>query len=203
MMLPEIVDIIKVKEWLPVMKKMPDCYLYDFKSLGIEPYQLSDIIVGREAILFEKPFKDRLAGRNCPWCEVKTQRREQRGSRLQDHIFTHSHKTILSYQLVKFQKEMHTLRLQLVRQGYHEALSFFVDHSCQDCLNPVAEGRKGMCALPVASRSRMRSLKILGYPIKHLTKNKKRKYQWSALGLIVLLKTEVTENLDLPMKLVA
>ena len=198
-MFPEIIDVVKVKEWIPVIKKGTKCYLYDFESLGIEPYQFSDIIAGREAILFEKPFRDRLNGRNCPWCDVKTQRREQRGSRLQDHIFTHPGKTILSYQLVKFQKEMHTLRLQLVRKGFHEALSFFVEHSCQDCLNPTVEGREGMCALPVSSRSRMRSLKILGYPIKHLVQNKKRKYKWSALGLIVLLKTEVSK--ELPLKI--
>jgi len=200
-MFPEVVDVIKIKEWLPILKKKPTCYLYDFKSLGIEPHQLSDIIAGREAILFEKPFYDTLRGSNCPWCDFKAKGMRLKGSRLQDHIFTHPNKTILSYQLSKFQKEMHTLRLQLVRKGFHEALSFFVEHSCQDCLNPMAEGRKGMCALPVASRSRMRSLKILGYPVKHLVNNKKRKYKWSALGVIVLIKTEVTKHSDLPMRL--
>jgi len=94
-------------------------------------------------------------------------------------------KTILSYQLVKFQKELYTIKLQFVRRGFHEAEAFFVEHSCQDCLNPVVEGREGMCALAFSPRSRMRSLSILGYPIEHLVENEKRKYKWSILGVIV------------------
>ena len=198
-MLPEIVDIVKIKKWIPVVKTGTQCYLYDFKSLGINPSQLSDVIAGREAILFEKSFNETLRGSNCPWCDFKAKGMRLKGSRLQDHVFIHPDKTILSYQLIAFSKEMHTLRLQLVRKGYHEALSFFVEHSCQDCLNPVVEGREGMCALPVASRSRMRSLKLLGYPIEHLVRNKKRKYKWSALGVIVLMKTEVSKNFSMSL----
>ena len=194
MAFPDVVDIIKIKEWDLEFKKKPDCYLYDFEAMGITPKQFVDVIAGREAILFEKPFRDKLNGKNCPWCDFKAMYRAQRGSQLQDHIFTHPNKTLLSYQLVKFSKEIYTLKLQLIRKGYHEALSFFVEHSCQDCLNPIVEGREGMCALPVSSRPRMRSLKILGYPIKHLVKNKKRKYKWSALGVIVLMKTEISKN---------
>jgi hypothetical protein len=197
MALPKIVDFVKIKEWIPVFKSPPSCFLYNFKSLGITPKQFADVFVGRTAVLFEKPFLDRITGTNCPWCEYKAPAHAPGGKRLMDHIFTHPGKTILSYQLVKFQKEMHTLKLQFIRKGFHEAVSFFVEYSCQDCLNPSVRGREGMCAIPLSARPRMRSLKFLGYPIQHLVNHPKRKYQWSALGIIVLMKTEVTE-LDIP-----
>lgn len=198
MALPEIVDIVRIKRWTPKLRKNTGgCFLYDWKSLGIAPDQFVDVIAGRSAILFEKPFTEKVRAKNCPWCEFKATGKDHIGSRFRDHIFTHPRKTLLSHQLVKFSQEMYSLRLQLVRKGYHEALGFFVEHSCQDCPTPVVEGRNGMCALPVSSRPRMRSLNTMGYPIKHLVENKKRKYAWSALGVIVLIRTEVTLNKDL------
>jgi len=190
MAFPEIVDFVRIKEWTPKVNKKTGCYLYDFDSLGITPEQFAKVIIGRKAILFEKPFEEKVRGMLCPWCDFRATRLSRRGSTLIDHIFSHPGKTLLSYQLVKFQKEMHTLKLQLVRDGYHEAIPFFVEHSCQDCLNPTVAGRNGMCSLAVSSRSRMRSLKLLGYPIRHMKKNKKRKHEWSALGVVVLMKTE-------------
>lgn len=201
-MLPEIVDIVKIKRWKPKLITDNDCFLYKFNSLGVTLEQFVDVIAGRPAILFEKPFRDTLLGFNCPWCDFKASRNrgDRRIPRLQEHIFTHPNKTILSYQLIKFQKELYTLRLQLVRKGFHEAMAFFVEHTCQDCLTPVVPGREGMCALPTTTRSRMRSLKLLNYPIGHLVKNKKRKHKWSALGVIVLLRTEISK--ELPMQII-
>jgi len=196
-MLPEIVDFVKVKRWTPKIKKPQACFLYDFDSMGITFKQFVDIIAGREAILFEKPFREKVNGLLCPWCEYKAKKTVYRGIRLSDHIFSHPGKNLVSYQLVKFQKELYSLRLQFVRQGYHEALAFFVEHSCQDCPTPIVKGREGMCALPLTTRSRMRSLKVLGYPIKHLVEHPKRKYEWSALGLIVLLKNEFSKEVSI------
>ena len=190
MALPELIDVVKIKEWIPDVSKHSRCYLHDFNAMGITPEQFASVISGRKAYLFEKPFSEKVHGKNCPWCEFKRDKSAVRGQLLLDHIFSHPKKTVLSYQLIKFQKELYTLRLQLVRQGYHECMPLFVEHSCQDCLNPVLEGREGMCVFPVSPRSRMRSLKVLGYPIKHLVSHKKRKYKWSALGVIVLIKTE-------------
>lgn len=195
--LPEIVDIVKIKDWNLEVVKENSCYLYDFEAMGITPDQFKKIIVGRPAILFEKLFRETVSGMVCPWCGYKAKRNYPKSQTLQYHIFKHQGKNILSYQLVKLQKEMHTLKLQLVRRGYHEALPFFVEHSCQDCANPVSEGREGMCALPVSSRPRMRSLRLLSYPIKHLLEHPKRKYKWSALGVIVLMKNELNPGPEL------
>ena len=194
--LPKIIDVVRIKPWKPVLRKRTGgCFLYDWKSLGITPKQFVDVIVGREAILFEKPFVEKSNASNCPWCPFKSDKKSRTaGSYLREHIFTHKNKTFLSFQLVKFSQELYTLRLQLVRKGYHEAMPFFVEHSCQDCPNPIAEGREGKCAIPVSTRSRMRSLATLGYPIKQLTENKNREYSWSALGLIVLMKNEVAKE---------
>jgi len=192
--LPKLIDVVKVKRWKPKLKKRTGgCFLYDWKSLGITPNQFVDVVAGREALLFEKPFVEHSNASNCPWCDFKARSKHHRGvgTYLREHVFTHPGKTILSYQLVKFSKEMYTIKLQLVRRGYHESFPFFVEHSCQDCLNPVVKGREGKCAIPTSTRNRMRSLATLGYPIEHLVNNKKRQHKWSALGLIVLLKNEV------------
>ena len=195
MALPKLIDVVKISDWDPKIMKNPKCYLYDFKRLGVTPRQVADVIVGREALLFEKPFSEKINGKNCPWCGFKADKTGWNGRRLIDHIFSHKGKTILSYQLVKFQQEIYTLRLQLVRKGYHEAMPFFVEHSCQDCLTPVVKGRENMCVHPVSPRSRMRSLKLLNYPVKELTTNKNRINEWSALAVIVLLKSEVAQDL--------
>ena len=197
-MLPELVDIVTIKSWKPKVNKETNCFLYDIDSLGIKLKDISDLIAGRQAMLFEKPLKDKFSSRICPWCEYKQRDSKVKpGSKLVDHIFTHPRKNLVSFQLVKFSKEMHTLKLQLVRKGYHEALSFFVEHSCQDCAYPIVQGREGLCALEASARPRMRSLKILNYPVKHLISNPKRKYRWSMLGLIVLMKTETTQDLPI------
>jgi len=194
MALPKLIDVVKIKKWKPEVKST-SCYMYNFKHLGVTPQQVADILVGKQAMLFEKPFSDKVGGKNCPWCDFKADKTGWHGRKLQDHIFTHPGKTILSYQLVKFQKEIYTLRLQMVRKGSHEAMPLFVEHMCQDCLNPVAKGRKNMCVYPVSPRSRMRSLRMLGYPIKHLIHNENRVHRWSALAVIVLMQNETSGEL--------
>ena len=192
MALPKLVDHIKIKEWIPKLKKPHPCYLYDFDSMGITPEQFAEVIVGEEAMIFEKPFKDKLAGTKCPWCDYNARKKAQKGNlrtfdhqiSMQNHIYTHV-KNIVSYQVLKFQSELYTMRLQLVRQGHHECIAFLVQHECNYCIAPVIEGREGMCALPTSTRNRMRSLKTLGYPIKSITKH--RIYEWSAMGVIILL----------------
>lgn len=191
-MLPKLIAEIKIKRWLPKIK-LHKCYLYDLDALGVTPEQLADVISGSKAYLFEKPFDSFLRANRCAWCEyndrrqhgVGKKRAKWRGIILQDHIYVHN-KNIVDFQVNKFQQELYTLRLQLVRKGYCAALSFLVEHECQLCLNPVVEGREGKCAIATSPRNRVRSLKNLGYPIKHL--KKLRTVEWSALGIIVLNK---------------
>ena len=196
-MISKMIDIVTIKKWKPKTIKSNGCYLYNFKHLGVTPQQVADVIIGKKAAVFEKPFREVIGGKNCPWCDFKAGSEPRwHGRRLQDHIFTHKNKNILSYQLVKFQKEIYTLRLQLVRKGYFEAMPFFVEHTCPDCLSPKLEERKNMCVHSVSPRSRMRSLSMMGYPVKHITKSKKREYSWSALAVIVLMRTEINPELS-------
>jgi len=190
-MILDLVDHIEIKEWIPELKKPHPCYLYDFKAMGITPYQLGEILWGKEALLFERPFREKIGGVKCPWCDYDSRkmirgiRREYwRGYRLQDHIQQHK-KNILHYQILKFQGDLYSLRLGLVRQGWHECMMFMVQYTCQLCLNPRTEGRIGMCAIPSSTRNRPRCLKVLGYPIEHI--KKMRKHDWSVLGIIVLM----------------
>jgi hypothetical protein len=191
--LPEIVDFFQVKEWVPEIKKSKGCFLYDFQSLGVTPEQFVKIFIGRKAILFESPFNERIYGRKCPWCSFVAGKGKSSKLSLTHHLFSHLGKNLLSYQLVGFQKKMYSIKLEFVRKGYHETVAMFVEHSCQDCPKPVVQGREGMCAIPLSARSRMRSLKVLGYPIKHLVNHPKRKYKWSALGVIIPIKTEISD----------
>jgi len=188
----KLLGAVKIREWIPKLKKPHKCFLYDFEKMGITPKQFSDVIINRRAYLFEKPFKDRLAGYCCPWCEYNSkkelsglQKPNYYGVRMQDHLYVHK-KNLVSYQVRKFQEELYTIRLQLVREGWHECMAFLVEHECQFCITPRVKGRKGMCSIPSSTRNRMRSLKTLGYPIKHLIR--KKKHEWSCLGLIVLRK---------------
>ena len=191
-MLPKLIAEVKIKEWLPKIKPHK-CYLYDLEAMGITPEQFADVISGSQAYLFEKPFTDFLRASRCAWCEYNDKKQKGIGKRgkmwggirLQDHVYTHN-KNIVDFQINKFQQELYTLRLGLVRKGFHAALSFLVEHECQLCLNPIAEGREGKCTIPTSPRNRVRSLKTLGYPIKHL--KKLRTIEWSALGIIVLNK---------------
>ena len=192
-MLPKLIAEVKIKEWLPKIKSHK-CYLYDLETLGVTPEQFADVIAGSQAYLFEKPFTTFLRASRCAWCEYNDRNEKRIGKRkgvrwkgatLQDHVYTHN-KNIVDFQINKFQQELYSLRLGLVRKGFHAALNFLVEHECQLCLNPIAEGREGKCAIPTSPRNRVRSLKTLGYPIKHL--KKLRTEEWSALGVIVLNK---------------
>jgi len=192
MALPKLIDEIKIKRWTLELKKPHKCFLYDFKSMGITSEQFADIIIDKPAYVFEKPFQQHLRGYCCPWCEYDSRKMQKKGIQpfwhgvqMQDHLYVHK-KNLVSYQVLKFQQELYTLRLQLVREGWHECMAFLVQHECQFCISPRVKGRKGMCSIPSSTRNRMRSLKTLSYPIKHI--KKKRMYEWSCLGIIVLIK---------------
>lgn len=189
--LPKIVDEITMKRWKPKVNKKEKCFLYDFKNMGITPSEFADVIAGRKAYIFEQPFNDKLRAVKCPWCDFKESKRTEVNDhpvRLQDHIFSHG-KNVVSLQVLKFQKDLYSLRLQFVRNGYHECIAMLVEHECQFCLEKRVKGRELMCSIPTSTRNRMRSLKKLGYPIEHILNNKKREFSWSALGVIVLIES--------------
>ena len=188
----KLISEITIKEWVPKIKPHP-CYLYDLEAMGITHLQFAEVIVGKKAYLFEAPFVEVIRSHKCPWCNYNDMKQVGIGKRgahwsgimLQEHVYVHS-KNIVDFQIYKFQEELYKFRLSLVRKEYKAALSFLVEHECQLCLNPRTEGRENKCAIPTSPRNRLRSLKVLGYPIKHL--KELRTYEWSALGLIVLNK---------------
>lgn len=193
MALPLMVEEFRMKPWKLEIPKH-DCYLYNFKKMGITGKQFVEIFKGKPAILFEKKIDEKVRAVRCAWCEYnardktkyvpKRQFPARRGLILSDHVYTHN-KNPVDFQVQKFQKEFYSLRLQYVRMGYHAATCFLVQHQCQICINPKVKGRPFMCSIPESPRNRMRSLKLLGYPIEHLTDL--RRVEWSILGVIVLL----------------
>lgn len=196
MALPKLVDNIFIsKDWIPVIKKAP-CYLYDFDKMGITAEEFGDILRGQEAMLFEKPIEEKLRAIKCCWCEHNSREALKKKDKpkgvywkhhgLEDHVYEHN-KNHVDFQVQKFQRDLYSIRLELVRHGYHGALSFLVEHQCQICLTRRVEDRPSMCSIPEAPRNRVRSLKLLGYPIKNITRL--RRVEWSILGIIILLKT--------------
>ena len=195
MSLPRLVDEITIIDnWIPKVQKHP-CFLYDFKTMGVTPKQFGKLISGRKAMLFEKPLMESLRAVKCPWCDFNEKeykknfkiamRNKRKDLRLSYHVMTHN-KNFVNVQALKFQQELYTYRLQLVREGYHGAIPFLVEHECNFCINPKIKGRENKCAIPESSRNKMRSLKVLGYPLEEITKE--RKVDWSILGIIVLRK---------------
>ena len=196
-MLPKVVSetrLLPLNEWNLSVPKGHGCYLYGLKALGVTPAEYAELIAGQEALVFEKPYSEQLRIISCPWCEYNSRDKAKeahlkkgfRGIRIEDHIAEHN-KNFVDAQVVKFQNDLYTMKLQLVRKGYHAALHLLVNHECQLCVTPRVKGRKGMCALPTSSRNRPRSLELLGYPIEHLLEL--RTFDWSVLGVVVLLKS--------------
>jgi len=196
MVLPKLTDEVEIKRWDLKIKKDLDCYLYNFNLLGITPTQFVDIFAGKKALVFERRFDERLrwAITKCPWCEYSSAKRVGRKLvpretyepriKIQDHIYSHN-KNIVNYQVLKFCEDLYRMRLQLVREGWHSCVCFLVKHECQFCITPKVKGRKGMCAIPTATRNRVMSLQTLGYPIDHLIE--KKVHEWSVLGVIILV----------------
>lgn len=195
MALPKLIDHVNAwTHWFPQKKITHPCYLYNFKKMGITPEQFGAIISKKEVMLFEQPLEEHIRSYTCCWCDYNARKERRKnptkgylkGYSLEDHVYVHD-KNPVDFQVQKFQRDLYSFRLQLVREGYHGALCFLVEHQCQICINPVVKGRPNMCSIPESPRNRMRSLKILGYPIEDFTE--RRNLEWSILGVIVLSKT--------------
>jgi hypothetical protein len=178
-----LIGEVTLKRWdCPSFKN--SCFLYDFKNLGITTKQFVDVIAGNDALVYERPLSRSISGKNCPWCDFKY-KGASTGS-LEAHIVSHG-KNLVNYQVWSFIKDLHSLKLAMIREGYHNSIAFLVEHSCQFCTNPVMEGREGSCSIPFSARNKPRNLKKLRYPIGHITEL--REHEWSILGLIVLIET--------------
>jgi len=55
------------------------------------------------------------------------------------------------------------LLLKYSREGDYDVMGYYVHAECQDCDGVMTDERKGKCQIPEATRSRMRSLKTLGF----------------------------------------
>ena len=187
-MRPEITAILPGIYWDLEVPKHP-CFLYDFESMGITKKHFAKQVMGQEAFLIEHPLKEAVRLMKCPWCDYNSKDHRNRaqkkshyhGIRLDEHIEDHG-KNVRDLQFYHFQQAVYSMKLGLIRQGYHEAIAMLVNNTCQFCINPIAPGRKGKCALPESARNKMRSMCQLGFEEKAL--REARKYEWSMLAVI-------------------
>ena len=137
------------------IKPENNCYLYQFKKAGLSRKGLVEWLNGKMLDVYE--FTGRFGStKKCPWC----------GSYdfddLGEHIDGHG-KTIDNLHTLKLAQKAYSLLLKYSREDHYDALGFYVNASCQDCISPVSPEREGKCEIPEATRSRMRSLMAMGF----------------------------------------
>ena len=131
------------------------CFLYDFKGGGFSLKQFTKWLDGKLLDVYE--FTGRFGqSRVCPWCKEPLNDDGicicmAFGDRNEDSMNT-----------IKLSNQLYRLLLDYVRNGNYDALSFLMKKECQYCINPVAEGREGLCAIPESARNKPRSMRLLG-----------------------------------------
>lgn len=151
----KLVDRMVIKDVKLKIKPSNNCYLYKFKRAGLSKKELIKWLNGKMIDVYE--FTGRFgATHKCPWCG------ESYFSDIINHIKEHG-KTIENINTHKLAKQAYSLLLEYNRTDHYDAIGFYVNTECQDCISPVTPDRKGKCEIPEATRSRMRSLKAMGF----------------------------------------
>jgi hypothetical protein len=131
------------------------CFLYNFKEAGISKQELTEWFEGRIMDVYQ--FTGRFgASHKCPWCD------ESFFSDITHHIKTHG-KTIDDLNTKKLGQKAYSLLLKYSREESYDVLGFYVNAECQDCTWDFTEDRANKCQIPEATRSRLRSLKVMGF----------------------------------------
>jgi hypothetical protein len=151
----KLVNRLVIRDVKLNIKPDNNCYLYHFKEAGLSIKQLINWLNGKILDVYE--FTGRFgSSKKCPWC----------GSYdfddFEEHIKEHG-KTIDNLHTNKLAQKTYPLLLEYNRNDHYDALGFYVNATCQDCIAPVSPDRQGKCEIPEATRSRMRSLKTMGF----------------------------------------
>lgn len=155
------------------------CYLYHFDKLGVTAKEMEETFEGK-TILIYKSIKRKpviMTRRKCPWCYAPT-------NDFIEHIRKVHGKTKHNVFALRFQKDLYTELLRIIRETEYYMSLAFLNRGCQLCDDPVMPGRELCCSIPTSFRDRMRSLKFLNIT----TSNIDPKYfENNKYGQIVLL----------------
>ena len=137
------------------IKPTNKCFLYNFKKTGISSQELVNWLEGRlmDVYQFTGQFG---AVRKCPWCG------DSSFDDLAEHLDTHC-KTIRDLNTKKLGQKAYSLLLKYTRENSYDVLGFYAIAECNDCIAPVSPDRKDKCELAKATRSRLRSLRVMGF----------------------------------------
>ena len=137
-----------------------DCFLYHFKDAGISIKKLTQWLEGQFIDVYE--FTGRFGStKKCPWCQTYEDDWDE--DSIEEHIENSHDKTIFNLNTLKLGQKTYSLLLKHNREGLYDAIGYYVKATCQDCITPGSKDRIGKCEIPEATRSRMRSLKTMGF----------------------------------------
>ena len=135
-----------------------DCFLYWYKEGGFSKEKFEQWLSGKVMDIYE--FTGRFGTiRKCPWCNKDYN---------EEHIIIHN-KYKKDIETIKLSNHLYSLLLEYIRNDNYEALSFLMHRECKHCENPLVKKREGKCAIPLSTRNRPRSLKVLGLEFNNFT----------------------------------
>jgi len=147
-----------------IQPEICDCFLHDYETLGVTEEQVRDHLEGQRMLIYTGDFSSHYKLRSCPWCHEK--------EKLVDDFFTAEHlrehnKKPIHAKIRKFQEELYSEKLRLIRSGEIDHTYFmYTNSACQLCDNMLARG-PGICAMPESARNKVRSLRVLRFKAKN------------------------------------
>lgn len=143
-----------------------ECYLYDFKLIGVTKENLEEVFNGSTLLVYK--FAGNTNPRRCFYCGKKL----TDNSKLLKHVQLKHQKTSEDIRLLKIQEHMYKNLLNSLRKKNNKSFFHltFTWRECQMCDSYVAKGREGICSIPESSRNKIRSLKQLGFSCKGFKK---------------------------------
>lgn len=151
----KLIKKIKINNCRLNFKEDP-CFMYNLESNGLIKDDLEEAFNGRNLLVY-RYIATTLKGmtkRKCPWCKEVVKD-------LMTHMDEHG-KDLDDYVAWKMQDRLYGLLLSKVKKGYYFATSY-TNQKCQYCIDPIKEGREGMCSVPESARNKVMSFRVMGF----------------------------------------
>ena len=160
------------------IKPTNNCYLYHLKEAGVSIKELTRWLENKFIDIYEFTGKFG-ATRKCPWCQTYEDNWDE--DSIEEHILNSHGRIIENLHTLKLSQRAYSLLLKYNRDTLYDAFGCYVKATCQDCAETFTKDRKGKCQIPEATRSRMRSLKTMGFRCKKFNPSN---YSFQAVAFI-------------------
>lgn len=152
----KLVKKLKIKNCRLKFSKS-NCFMYDFEKLGVTEKELQEFFEDAMLLVYKNEnVKLSKSLRKCIYCDIKT-------DNMKRHL-AKKHNVPPSFIIrAKFQLKLYKKLLDLQRKKSTIYALVFTPNGCALCIEPVKEGREGLCALPESARNKVRGLTQLGF----------------------------------------